>query len=640
MGLTLLAFISAALLFLLAPAAFRQGRSQSSGVFIGLLDFFLALFSLFHGLVEVVGGPNAGGLGESPLGLVFSRLSFAALVLALAAMMVAALSFPSWMGVWSKALASVFVLASFYVVWFAVATQGYMTMIFRIPGGVVRFPGDSYTLLTDFMAGLAGAAAVTHLLRSIFTSDRIHAQRSSIAALGLALGIVAMWLFGRGAANVLNRAGTMDVLWTFYLLPIPALIIGGSMSYALFISRLFDWSFLARRTVAYTVLTLLFGIPAGAAVAALLIMGRISIWVPIVGSPLVFLLARTLAIGFAKARLERLSAREYREELESGLSHIDLSAGRDFVLGETRRLLAEAFDLVELSVLIEDERGVYKTVFSSSGRTGQVERGSQVHEVIEASGVTVLLRSEALTDPTFAPIKDQIIGFFDTFRGEAMVFAREGRHIIGAFVLGGRRSGGDYTDYDYDSFEAIYGKLFVIAYYLKNVARESIVYTVSRELALSDQVVRFALENVDRPDDPGVDTAWTMRSTRSLGGDFVDFVRISKRRWFFVLGDISGKGLSASMNMLILKSMIRTFLRIERDFTGLVQRVNAFIKDNLPKGTFFAGIFGYFDFERNALYFINCGVPALLLYSPASRPSSRSRARARSSASSGTSFPS
>jgi len=93
-------------------------------------------------------------------------------------------------------------------------------------------------------------------------------------------------------------------------------------------------------------------------------------------------------------------------------------------------------------------------------------------------------------------------------------------------------------------------------------------------------------------------------------------VRISKTRWFFVLGDISGKGLSASMNMLILKSMVRTFLRVERDFSGLVQKVNGFIKENLPRGTFFAGIFGYFDFEQSALYFINCGVPALLLYSP------------------------
>ena len=106
------------------------------------------------------------------------------------------------------------------------------------------------------------------------------------------------------------------------------------------------------------------------------------------------------------------------------------------------------------------------------------------------------------------------------------------------------------------------------------------------------------------------------RSARSLGGDFIDFVRLSQDRWFIVMGDISGKGLSASMNMLILKSMVRTFLRVERDFVGLVSRVNAFIKDNLPKGTFLAGVFGYLDLAKDIFYFINCGVPTILLYSP------------------------
>jgi serine phosphatase RsbU (regulator of sigma subunit) len=63
--------------------------------------------------------------------------------------------------------------------------------------------------------------------------------------------------------------------------------------------------------------------------------------------------------------------------------------------------------------------------------------------------------------------------------------------------------------------------------------------------------------------------------------------------------------------------MIRTFLRIEKDFVALVARVNAFIKDNLPKGTFFAGVFGYLDLSKDAFFYINCGVPTIMLYSPA-----------------------
>jgi len=345
-------------------------------------------------------------------------------------------------------------------------------------------------------------------------------------------------------------------------------------------------------------------------------MGRFSVAIPIIGTPLIFGIAFGSARSFAERRLERLgSRREYREELESALAHIDLAEGRDYVLGELEKLLTATFDFRDFALLIEDERGVLRTVRSSGGGIG-LERGAKLQEHIERSGVTVLVRSEAQAEATHEAVRAEFLELYDALKSEVLIFIREGRRVIGAFSFGARKTGGDYKEYDYETFRSIYGKLFVFAYYLKNVARESILYTVDRELALSDQVVRFALEKVDSVDHPAVDAAWATHSTRSLGGDFVDFVRLSRDRWFFVLGDVSGKGLSASMNMLILKSMIRTFLRVERDFSGLVQRVNAFIKDNLPRGTFFAGLFGYFDLASGSIYYLNCGIPALLLYSP------------------------
>jgi serine phosphatase RsbU (regulator of sigma subunit) len=80
------------------------------------------------------------------------------------------------------------------------------------------------------------------------------------------------------------------------------------------------------------------------------------------------------------------------------------------------------------------------------------------------------------------------------------------------------------------------------------------------------------------------------------------------------MGDVSGKGLNASMSMVILKSVLRTFLTETSDFKKLVVKVNLFIKNNLPKGTFFAGVFGLIDFDTNTMYYINCGVPSMFLY--------------------------
>jgi serine phosphatase RsbU (regulator of sigma subunit) len=80
---------------------------------------------------------------------------------------------------------------------------------------------------------------------------------------------------------------------------------------------------------------------------------------------------------------------------------------------------------------------------------------------------------------------------------------------------------------------------------------------------------------------------------------------------------MNGKGIAASMNMVILKSVIRTFLSEIKDFKQLVEKVNLFIRDELPKGSYFAGMFALVDFSTDTMYYINCGTPALFVYTKA-----------------------
>ena len=105
-----------------------------------------------------------------------------------------------------------------------------------------------------------------------------------------------------------------------------------------------------------------------------------------------------------------------------------------------------------------------------------------------------------------------------------------------------------------------------------------------------------------------------MVPARNIGGEFIDMIRLTENRHLFVVGDMSGKGIAASMNMVILKSIIRTYLAETHDFKQLVIKINSFIRDSLNKGTIFAGLFALIDFETDTMYYINCGIPALMLY--------------------------
>ena len=105
-----------------------------------------------------------------------------------------------------------------------------------------------------------------------------------------------------------------------------------------------------------------------------------------------------------------------------------------------------------------------------------------------------------------------------------------------------------------------------------------------------------------------------MVPAHNIGGEFIDMIRLTENRHLFVVGDLSGKGIAASMNMVILKSIIRSYLAEVHDFKQLVVKLNTFVRDSLPKGTIFAGLFALIDFESDTMYYINCGVPALMMY--------------------------
>lgn len=171
-----------------------------------------------------------------------------------------------------------------------------------------------------------------------------------------------------------------------------------------------------------------------------------------------------------------------------------------------------------------------------------------------------------------------------------------------------------YTDYDYETFNALYSRFFLTGYYLKNIANEELVNLVGREIRFSSQVIQALHKKTDVPSLAGCDADSFSLSARSLGSGFTDFIKLDAHRYIGVIGDLSGRGLNASMLMAILKTMIPVFLAETKDFKALIQKVNSFIRENLPRGTYFAGMFCLIDMQSKTVYYANCALPALFMY--------------------------
>jgi len=598
MGLTLFTYLAA--LFAALAALGIKGRGH------GVRAFRVAAFaSVAYAVLLATGYLMALDYRETALVLV--RCAGAGVIVSYVAFLRLAIGYPYARRrlLLDLGLAAVAAAAS----WAIVFTNAYISEIKRFELEYIRFEGDYYTVLAMSGAAFGLVAAATMAVRAVTMRSRVYRQHLIVMAIGLAASVVWGYLFA--------VTGPTSSLMTAYPLSAANVLLSVlAASYAFSSTRVFQARTMMKSLGAWVVILLAFGIPLGFAVGVGFLFRAASPATSVTVAALAFIVFGHWAESFARGRLGSGHDESSREELESAIAHLDLSAGRETVLGELSTIMGAAFGCSWFSVLSEDDSGGLRRIFPTDIDELVSPSGSPALEALAAVDRRVILKTDVVADEAFAEWKPALMAFFDVLGAEAVVLAKEGRRVVGVFAYGPKSSGADYDALDYAAFDAVHGKLFVVAYYARHVARESLLETVEQEIGLADQIVRSIQEKIDPIVHPGVSVSFRCESPRGLGGDLFDSVKISEHRWFFVVGDISGKGLNASMSMVILKSMIRTLLKEETDFIKLVARTNTFIKERLPRGTFFSGMFGFLALDKGSIYFINCGIPAMFFRSP------------------------
>lgn len=319
-------------------------------------------------------------------------------------------------------------------------------------------------------------------------------------------------------------------------------------------------------------------------------------------------------LKLAKSYRSSYDTYEYAKMLESDLSSIDYDESTDIITERLSDIFQRNVDTSSVAILIESNEKVLKTVYSTNDMHMDIPLDNVMFDTILNADHPVVFKSHIGTHHVLSGIKTELTRTFEKSGADAMIVLREGRHVFGVILLGPKKLGNIYTDYDLNVFLKLYSYFFVIGYYMKNIANEAVVGTINRELQFSGQIIQSIQKNIDQIACLSVDVGYQVRSAHTLGGEFLDFIRLSANRYMFIIGDMSGKGINASMSSIIMKSMVRTFLGETADFKELVQKINAFIRFNLPKGTFWAGLFSILDFSDNSMYYINCGIPGLFMY--------------------------
>ena len=109
------------------------------------------------------------------------------------------------------------------------------------------------------------------------------------------------------------------------------------------------------------------------------------------------------------------------------------------------------------------------------------------------------------------------------------------------------------------------------------------------------------------PDLPEVDVYAILKSAKEVGGDLYDFFVIDGNKFCFAIGDVSGKGVPASLFMAVTRTLVRSISDKEFSPAAIVSTLNNSLALNNESSMFVTFFLGVLNLETGELSYCNAG---------------------------------
>jgi sigma-B regulation protein RsbU (phosphoserine phosphatase) len=178
--------------------------------------------------------------------------------------------------------------------------------------------------------------------------------------------------------------------------------------------------------------------------------------------------------------------------------------------------------------------------------------------------------------------------------------------LIGVLTAYNRKGDTGFTDEDQRV-------LAIIAMQSAQVIENARLYEEERELQRMQEDVRLAsviqseLLPRQAPATPGYEIAGRSIPAQQVGGDYFDFIPIDDQRIAICLGDVSGKGLPASLLMANLQATLRGQTLIDMPADECVRRSNMLLFRSTDPEKFATLFYGVLDLSSHSLTYSNAG---------------------------------
>lgn len=449
------------------------------------------------------------------------------------------------------------------------------------------------------------------------TRDQV---RWTTMVLGLAVGGGLLLLLERSLARLLAGEESQQLLNLVRTaaLALPCWIAPSALAYAVAARKPYNLRLLVRRSIrhAFTALPAL--------VLFLLLWGGLS-WVtsgalvrlslPVVAMAVLVTVLLTMPFRgrlrrFADRTFDRLGY-DFRERLldfARGLPHL---LDRQTLVARLGDTLPAAVGARHLYLFVLDRRAKKFRLQPGKGDLSSAARGVEFDPAEPLC--RYLLEKDCPFEVDVSPYSSELISIFRPAAdrlGElaaGVVFGLKRRHeLLGLLVMGAKTAGEFYNAEELDL--------------LRIIAREAAVALENIDLfeeVARDRELRRELEDASEvqvqlfptvvPRLASGQFAGRCVLARSACGDYYDFLELPERKVGLAIGDVCGRGMSASLLMATMQGLLRTQAPTAKNLGELARRINRHLYASTGGAKFCTLFYGVYDDVKRRLEYLSAG---------------------------------
>lgn len=185
--------------------------------------------------------------------------------------------------------------------------------------------------------------------------------------------------------------------------------------------------------------------------------------------------------------------------------------------------------------------------------------------------------------------------------------------VRGILLLGEKMNKSDYSDSDLEFLYSL-GNVAIISLENTRLFQEAIEKQRMEDELLIAKEIQQGLLPKSVPEHKCLDISAVNISSKIVGGDYYDVIRLTEDSFVFAIADVSGKGTPASLLMASIHAMFHTLIPLGMPLSELVKRMNDLIYDNTLNDRFITFFCGILDVKTKSFKYVNAGhnLPILL----------------------------